>query len=80
MQLGSICSERGTNVNQVIFMTKMKALLEREEPFSMKTRLEEIDEWDSLSIAAFRTMVGPNVKPIAIHEAKTVGDLFDLCN
>ena len=69
-------------MNQTTFMAKMQELLEREEELAFDMSLDEIDEWDSLSFAAFLAMAdkvpGNNATPKAIRGAKTIGDLFVL--
>ena len=49
---------------------------------AMDTRLEDIEEWDSLAIVEFLgtadTDFGRNLNPVDVQLAETVRDLYDL--
>lgn len=75
-------------MNEELFLKKMKEdVLDTEMDIKMDTLLEDIDEWDSLSVVSFITFAKSverkvkknnivNVK--TINNAKTMRDLFDL--
>lgn len=65
-----------------IFIEKMKEILDCSENFTFKTKLSEIEEWDSLSIVSFLAMAnvesGKKIDITILREAKSIGDLYIL--
>lgn len=64
------------------FLEKMMDILDCEQEISMKTRLNEVEEWDSLSFVSFLAMANANygkkVVPANVKCAQTLDDLFEL--
>ncbi len=63
------------------FLDKMMEIMDTEYPLAMDTKLDDVDEWDSLSYITFLTMckgMQKQVQPQAIKESKTVADLYDI--
>lgn len=64
------------------FIEKMVDILDSEEEITMDTVLDELDEWDSLSLVSFMAMAnaayGKKVSAADVKMAKTVADLYDL--
>lgn len=64
------------------FIEKMVDILDSEEEITMDTVLEDLDEWDSLSLVSFMAMAnaayGKKVAAADVKMAKTVADLYDL--
>ena len=64
------------------FIEKMQDLLDTEEEISMDTNLDEIEEWDSLSVVSFLAMAnatyGKKVKKEDLKNKKTIADLYSL--
>lgn len=64
------------------FLNEMEEILNAEEPISLDSKLEDIDEWDSIATVAFfalaRTTYGKKVNRQAVIVAKTIGDLFEM--
>lgn len=62
------------------FFDNLKELFDNKRAYKMETKLEDIDEWDSLSIISFAAMV--NIKfdkelvSEEIAQAKTIKDLY----
>lgn len=71
-------------MNQDVFMEKMADLLDCENEITMNSVLNDIEEWDSLSIVSFLAMANTynkrKIEPAKIREAVTVRDLYDLMN
>lgn len=71
-------------MNQDVFMEKMTDLLDCENEITMNSVLNDIEEWDSLSIVSFLAMANTynkrKIEPAKIREAVTVRDLYDLMN
>ena len=61
------------------FLTEMQDVLQTEEDLSMDTVLEDLDEWDSLSVMATMAFLEKsfNVKTTMkdYKEMKTIGDI-----
>ena len=66
------------------FLEELADLMDTETELAMETELSGIEEWDSLSHVAFLALCtrtgAKDVKPKAVHEAKTVQDLYALIN
>lgn len=64
------------------FLEKMMDILDCEEELALETRLEDIEEWDSLGVLAFlaetERYASSPVKAEDVKAAKTVGDLYAL--
>lgn len=64
------------------FIEKMVDILDSEEEITMDTVLEDLDEWDSLSLVSFMAMAnaayGKKVAAADVKMAKTLADLYDL--
>ena len=75
-------------MNEELFLKKMKEdVLDTEMDIKMDTLLEDIDEWDSLSVVSFITFAKSVERKVkknnivhvkTINNAKTMRDLFDL--
>ena len=68
-------------MNEKDFMAKIKAILDNED-VTMDSVLEDVEEWDSLSIVSFVAMAnascGKRVAPAVIRDCKTIRDLYTL--
>lgn len=64
------------------FIEKMIDVLDIEEEITADTVLEDLEEWDSLSLVSFMAMAnaayGKKVIPADVKMAKTVSDLYEL--
>ena len=64
------------------FKEKMLDLLDREEELDLEDKLNDIEEWDSLSYVAFLAMASEFtdrvIRASEVRNAKTVGDLYEL--
>lgn len=64
------------------FLEKMVDILDAEEEFTLETKLEDIEEWDSLSavgyIAMANTSCQKNINPDDIKKAEYIKDLYNL--
>ena len=64
------------------FLDVMDEILDTEESVSMDTVLEDLEEWDSLSIVSFLAMVdveyGKTMRAAQFKDAQTIGDLYRL--
>lgn len=64
------------------FVEKMVDLLDCEEEITVDTVLEDLDEWDSLSLVGFLAMAnavyGKKVVAADVRAAQTVKDLYEL--
>lgn len=63
------------------FLTKMQEeVLDTDQEIAMDSKLEEIEEWDSLAFVSFiamaNTAAGKKVERTMVQEAVTVGDLY----
>ena len=65
-----------------VFFEKFADILDTESKFEMETKLEDIEEWDSLSIVSFLAFAkgidANKVVPSSLKAAKTVEDLYNL--
>ena len=68
-------------MNEKDFIAKMKAILDN-DAVTMDSVLEDVEEWDSLSIVSFVAMAnascGKRVAPAVIRYCKTIRDLYTL--
>lgn len=64
------------------FLEKMVDLLDTESEITMDTKLNDIDEWDSLSIVSFIVMANANygkkITTAMLKNAQTIRDLYDM--
>ena len=69
-------------MNKEVFIEKMVDILDYEDELTLETCLEDIEEWDSLSIVSYcamaNTVCGKKIEAGVVREAKTVKDLYDL--
>ena len=69
-------------MNKEVFIEKMVDILDYEDELTLETCLEDIEEWDSLSIVSYcsmaNTVCGNKIEAGVVREAKTVKDLYDL--
>lgn len=70
-------------MTEQVFLTKFKEdVLDTDENISMEMVLDDIEEWDSLSVVSFIAMAklatGKKVERQPILAAKTVRDLYAL--
>lgn len=64
------------------FIEKMIDVLDTEEDINANTVLEDLEEWDSLSLVSFVAMAnasyGKKVQAKDVRNAETIADLYDL--
>ena len=64
------------------FVEKMIDLMDIEQEISIDSKLEDIEEWDSLSYVSFlafcKTTLNKKITPAEVKLAKTMKDLFNL--
>lgn len=64
------------------FIEKMVDILDAEEEITMDTVLEDIEEWDSLSVVTYIAMAnssyGKKIDASEVRKASTIQDLYDL--
>lgn len=64
------------------FIEEMVDILDSEEEITMDTVLDDLEEWDSLSLVSFMAMAnavyGKKIVPSDVKMAKTVADLYKL--
>lgn len=64
------------------FIEKMVDILDSEEEITMDTVLDDLEEWDSLSLVSFMAMAnavyGKKVVPADVKAAGTIKDLYEL--
>ena len=69
-------------MTEELFLEKMADILDAEEEISMDAQLDDIEEWDSLSVVSYvamaNTACGKKVDVKAVREAETIRDLYDL--
>lgn len=62
------------------FLAELEEILNVEEPLTMETKLDELDEWDSLAALMFQSFAFKYMKktlqPAALKDAQTVKDLY----
>lgn len=65
-----------------VFIEKMSDILDVEDEITMDTKLDELEEWDSLSIVSYvamaNTSCGKRIEPKTVREAETIRDLYEL--
>lgn len=66
------------------FLEKLQDIFERDEPVTEDLLLEDIEEWDSLSMMAvmafFNKSLSITLLPVEVKDMKTVGDLVKKAN
>ena len=64
------------------FLVQLAELMDTEEELSMDKRLDDIEEWDSLSYVAFmafaHNVFKRDLERQAVRQAVNVGDLYKL--
>lgn len=69
-------------MNEEIFIEKMMDILDAEEEITMDTQLDDVEEWDSLSVVSYvamaNTAFGKKIEPKTVREAETIRDLYEL--
>lgn len=69
-------------MTEELFLEKMADILDAEDEISMDTQLDDIEEWDSLSVVSYvamsNTACGKKVNVKDVREAETIQDLYDL--
>lgn len=69
-------------MNQKDFLTKMQEdVLDTDEEITMDSKLDEMEEWDSLAFVSFIAMANTNGKSInkePVKKATTIRDLYEL--
>lgn len=69
-------------MTEKLFLEKMTDILDAEEDVSMDMQLDDIEEWDSLSVVSYvamaNTACGKKVNVKDVREAETIRDLYDL--
>ncbi len=64
------------------FLDKMVELMDTEQELALTTKLEDIEEWDSLSYVAFLAMCNGSssrrILPKEVKAANTIEDLYKL--
>ena len=69
-------------MNEEIFIEKMMDILDAEEEITMDTQLDDVEEWDSLSVVSYvamaNTACGKKNEPKTVREAETIRDLYEL--
>ena len=69
-------------MTEELFLEKLVNVLDTEDEITMDRQLEDMEEWDSLSIVSFMAMAntacGKHVTPAEVKAAKTVEDLYTL--
>lgn len=64
------------------FLVQLAELMDTEEGLSMEKRLDDIEEWDSLSYVAFmafaHNVFKRDIERQAVRQAVSVGDLYKL--
>lgn len=69
-------------MTEKLFLERMTDILDAEEDVSMDMQLDDIEEWDSLSVVSYvamaNTACGKKVNVKDVREAETMRDLYDL--
>lgn len=68
-------------MNEEEFLKKLVEIMDTETSLTMDTKLEDVEEWDSLSYVTFLTMcksMQKKVLPDDIITARTLRDLYRL--
>lgn len=62
------------------FLEVMDEILDTEESINMETKLDSLEEWDSLSALMFQSVMfklnKKTVNPADLRQAKTIADLY----
>jgi len=70
------------NMSEKDFIEKMVELMDTEQEVALTTKLEDIEEWDSLSYVAFLAMCNGissrRIMPKEVKAATTINDLYEL--
>ena len=65
-----------------VFIEKLSDILDVEDEITMDTKLDALEEWDSLSIVSYvamaNTSCGKRIEPKIVREAETIRDLYEL--
>lgn len=73
--------ERKKNMTNEEFLVEMQDVLQTEEELSFDTVLDDLDEWDSLSVMATMAFLEKNfgIKTVMkdYKEMKTIGDIAE---
>ena len=74
--------EEGIIMTEKEFLDMMDEILDAGEPIKLEAVLDEIEEWDSLSVIMFQSESFKRTKrpvsPSDARKAKTIGDLYAL--
>lgn len=69
-------------MTEKLFLERMTDILDAEEDVSMDMQLDDIEEWDSLSVVSYvamaNTACGKKINVKDVREAETIRDLYDL--
>lgn len=69
-------------MDEATFLVQLAELMDTEEELSMNKRLDDIEEWDSLSYVAFmafaHNVFKRDIERQAVRQAVNVGDLYKL--
>lgn len=67
-------------MDEKTFLEELEEILNVEEPLTLETRLDDLEEWDSLASLMFQSFVFKRVKvimkPTDLKNAQTVADLY----
>lgn len=68
-------------MNEKEFLSQLDEILNSEGEITMDSKLDEIEEWDSLSALMFQSFVFKQTKeapkPSELKAAKTIADLYE---
>lgn len=69
-------------MTEELFLERMSDILDAEDEITMDTVLDDIEEWDSLSVVSYvamaNTSCGKRVEPKVVRQAETIRDLYEL--
>ena len=69
-------------MNKEEFLEMMIEILDTEETIDMNTKLDTLEEWDSLSSLMFQSqmfkLTKKQIVPKSVKEAETIADLYKL--
>ena len=69
-------------MNKEEFLEMMIEILDTEETIDMNTKLDTLEEWDSLSSLMFQSqmfkLTKKQIVPKTVKEAETIADLYKL--
>ena len=64
------------------FLNEMMEILDTDETLTLETKLNSLEEWDSIAYVAFLAGMSDytdkKIRPQQVREAVTVGDLYHL--